>query len=362
MKQKNLFMAILLALIILPMGTWAATVQYTDPTTGIMYNVKTSSSNTPQVAVVYGWDGTAINVGTQLKPPAGSVSLTIPASLTFQSTTIPVIGIESVSFKGQPSEGNIYLKSVVVGANVTTIRENAFKNIINLSSVTLPNSLTTIGATAFQGCTALTSVDIPASVTSIGNNAFDCGNTLDVYVNWMVPVDFPSGTDPFPNRRVEGHVLHAPFGVSSSYSNHSYWGTFESVQSPATYTASNGIIYDWVEDGTNLAVVSWTGWTSEVGVLVESPLVIGDHTFTVTEIADNAFSECPYLNSITIPSSVTKIGEHAFVRSGLTLVEFEDNGLLEIGFNAFNGCAKLQSITIPSTVTTIDGGAFNNSV
>lgn len=251
------------------------------------------------------------------------------------------------------------LTSIIIPEGVTTIKQYAFSET-PLVSVSLPSTLTTIGNHAFSNNGSLAEIDIPQSVTSIGDAAFDCQNLAMVNVNWWTPLQIPSGTDPFPQKAIEGHAVHVPFGTNNDYANDEYWGLFSSILTDDTYVADNGLVYGWAEDGTNLAVVSWTGWTSEVGVLVKSPLVIGDHTFTVTEIADNAFSECPYLNSITIPSSVTKIGEYAFVRSALALVEFEDNGLLEIGFNAFNGCAKLKSITIPTTVTTIDGGAFNN--
>ena len=251
-----------------------------------------------------------------------------------------------------------YVKSVEMASGITTIGAGAFRGISNLQSVTLPSSLTSIGATAFQGCTSLTSVDIPANVTSIGNNAFDCGNTLDVSVNWMVPIDIPSGTNPFPNRSVDGHALHIPFGTSSAYDN-TYWDTFYSVQSPATYTASNGIVYGWVGDGTdNLNVFGWEGWTSQQNVTIADHFQFGDSEYTVTEIRYEAFKDCAFLDAIEIPSSITKIGHDAFLSSELRSVTFHE-GLETIGDNAFNG-SKLTSVDIPSTVTDIGTGTFNN--
>ena len=251
-----------------------------------------------------------------------------------------------------------YVKSVEIASGITTIGEGAFKGISNLSSVTLPSSLTSIGATAFQGCTSLTSVDIPANVTSIGNNAFDCGNTLDVSVNWMVPIDIPSGTNPFPNRSVDGHALHIPFGTSSAYDN-TYWDTFYFVQSPDTYMANNGIIYGWVGDGTNnLTVIGCEGWTQPTNVVIDDHFQFGDSEYTVTEIRDEAFKDCAFLDAIEIPSSITKIGHDAFLSSELRSVTFHE-GLITIDHNAFNG-TKLTTVNIPSTVTYIGPGAFNN--
>ena len=274
-------------------------------------------------------------------------------NITKPSTTLSSTTIADNLLNGQ------YVKNIVLGSGITTIGQGAFKDISNLSSVTLPASLTTIGATAFQGCTSLTSVDIPANVTSIGDNAFDCGNTLDVYVNRMVPIDIPSGTDPFPNRTVTGHVLHAPFGVSSSYANHAYWGTFASVQSPATYTASNGIVYGWVGDGTyHLNVCGWEGWTSPQNVTIADHFQFGDSEYTVTEIRYEAFKDCAFLDAIEIPSSITKISINAFLSSGLRSVTFHE-GLEIIDNNAVNN-TKLTTVNIPSTVSAISSGAFNN--
>lgn len=251
-----------------------------------------------------------------------------------------------------------YVKSVEMASGITTIGVGAFRGISNLQSVTLPASLTTIGASAFLGCTSLTSVTIPANVTSIGNNAFNCGSTLDVSVNWMVPIDIPSGTDPFPNRREEGYVLHVPFGVVSPYANHAYWSTFNSVQVPATYTASNGIVYGWVDGTDNLTVIGCEGWTSQQNVTIADHFQFGEFKYTVTEIRDEAFMDCEFLDAIEIPSSITKIGHDAFLSSELRSVTFHE-GLEIIDINAFNN-TKLTTVNIPSTVTDIGTGTFNN--
>ena len=60
----------------------------------------------------------------------------------------------------------------------------------------------------------------------------------------------------------------------------------------------------------------------------------------------------------TIPASVTRLGEDAFVYcSGLTSITIPQ-GVTSIGYYTFAGCSDLTSITIPQSVTSIGDYAF----
>ena len=71
-----------------------------------------------------------------------------------------------------------------------------------------------------------------------------------------------------------------------------------------------------------------------------------------------AFYDCSSLAAITIPKSVTNIGEWAFYDcsslAAITILESVTN----IGENAFGKCSSLAAITIPNSVTNIGQGAF----
>ena len=56
---------------------------------------------------------------------------------------------------------------------VTSIGEGAFYSCSKLTTITLPSTLTTIGNSAFRNCSSLTSFSVPGSVTTIGSGAFD---------------------------------------------------------------------------------------------------------------------------------------------------------------------------------------------
>ena len=81
---------------------------------------------------------------------------------------------------------------------------------------------------------------------------------------------------------------------------------------------------------------------------------------SVTSIGNSAFSRCTGLTSITIPDSITSIGDSAFSRcDGLTSIIIPDS-VTSIGNNAFSDCYGLTSITIGDSVTSIGYGAFRN--
>ena len=81
---------------------------------------------------------------------------------------------------------------------------------------------------------------------------------------------------------------------------------------------------------------------------------------SVTSIGDSAFSGCRSLTDITIPDSVTSIGCEAFYNcSSLTNITIPD-GVTSIGDSAFSFCRSLTDITIPDSVTSIGCEAFYN--
>ena len=77
------------------------------------------------------------------------------------------------------------------------------------------------------------------------------------------------------------------------------------------------------------------------------------------EVSSNAFANQTQITSITLPNTITYIGDGAF--SGcvnLTDINIPD-GVTYIGERAFFGCSALTNITVPVGVGNIGAGAFS---
>ena len=78
---------------------------------------------------------------------------------------------------------------------------------------------------------------------------------------------------------------------------------------------------------------------------------------TVTYIGEGAFSNCGLL-SVELPNSVTAVGEGAFgVNQEMTSFKFSD-AMTSTGKSVLACCSMLTSVTLPATLKTIDDEAF----
>ena len=110
------------------------------------------------------------------------------------------------------------------------------------------------------------------------------------------------------------------------------------------------------------AVVASDGIVDEYTGDIEIPatLTVGNTVYTVTAIDDRAFKETD-ITSVTLPASITSIGQGAF-QSCLMLERVVLNeGLQTLDYDVFNSTKALKSITIPGSLATIPYNAFGNS-
>lgn len=124
----------------------------------------------------------------------------------------------------------------------------------------------------------------------------------------------------------------------------------------ATY--SDDSTYEVDCDGTS-ALTSTEVTSSTQAFSAMTSAVIGD---CITSIGNGAFSagSTSSLVKVTVPNSVTSIGERAFYNSrGLKEINIP-SGVTRIENYTFYGCRQLSAITIPNTVTRIGNNVFSN--
>ena len=297
-------------------------------------------------------------------------------------------GVTPVSWGNEPnySYGLAYsLNSDGKGYTVVGMGDCIDKDLI-IPSTHEGLPVTAIGENVFNGNTNITYVLIDRAVTSIGQGAFNlCSSLINVYYN---------GT------KEEWETLCSSIGVSNDYlidakvyyfsetepADGFFWHFDTDGKTPVSWGVESdysvGLKYSLNTDEKGYTVVG-------IGYCEDTDLVIPAtyRELPVTAIGSNAFESVRSFKSVSIPASVTTIGEKAFAHCGVTSVTFATNsqlttvdryaffsssslqsialpdGVTTIGEAAFNGCNNITSISIPDSITTIEDRAldFNSS-
>ena len=288
-------------------------------------------------------------------PLSAGILITIPSEAEIDGKMYKVTHIEALGFgKSVTSE------EIVIPSSVTSIGDSAFYGS-NLSRVNIPSSVTSIGNGVFAGCMKLADITIPSGVTNIGDNAFaDCINLIYAgCTNLNNEVSIPSsvtniGDNAFRNCKSLDLVINNTERNVTVGRN-----AFEGCKS-VTWE----IIPDVEETGLRFEV---TGSTAMVvkgdyskldTVFIPSKVKIDGSVYTVTGIANNAFSNCKNLTYVKVSEGVTNMGIATFSYCENLESVVLGEGIEKISSSLFNGCANLSDINIPASVTEIDGSAF----
>lgn len=174
---------------------------------------------------------------------------------------------------------------------VEAIKGNAFRGCVSLKSITIPASVSNIETSVFQGCTSLESI-----VVEEGNSKYDSRDNC--------------------NAVIETATNTLKVGLSSTII-------------PNTVTTIGGGAFE----GTTLKSI----------VIPEG----------VTQIENEAFSNCKSLETVSLPNSLERIYYYAFQNSNISSISIPA-GVKYIYEDAFYGCENLSTITVSNGNTKYD--------
>ena len=243
------------------------------------------------------------------------------------------------------------LKTIDFG-NATAIGDNAFEGC-GVTSVTIPSTITSMRNNSFAGCVDLASVKFEGDVGYLGSNIFGkCTALTSIDISPLTAM----GSSMF-NACSALTAVEIPAGIKTIASQ-----AFLSCSLLSSVTLNEGLqtIGSRAFESCALTSVTIPASVTELGDKAFynnkslASVVYADGT-TLATIGSDTFSYVPATN-LTIPSTVTKIGNSAFYNcTGLSSVRLDG---ITFGTNVFRGCTGLTSVTIPASYTTIPTGIF----
>ncbi len=290
--------------------------------------------------------------------------------------------VQAYAFKDCASLASLDLGSV------RTLGLQAFENCVSLRSVSVPSTLQSSDMYIFAGCTRLENISLPSNGVQIHGKAFYGTAYAEKAENWQNGLLFIDGylmaaNEDFAGTRTlslpAGTVCIADGALSGSSYGQSNTSALETVTLPQglcrigaeaflncsalkTVNAAGGItsIGKDAFEGTALYKdegENWYGgglyignWLVAVSKSVSGDFVVKEGTEYIIDIdSPNRLFPTSALNkitSVTLPSSLRRIGNNAFKSlSKITSIELPA-GLESIGENAFSGCIALASVNL----------------
>ena len=335
--RHRLFLIAMLALL-LPTAAGA----YDFEVDGIYYNINADSASVSVTNTSYHYY---------------SGHVTIPSAVTFGDIDYAVTAIGSWAFDHSSS-----LTHVTIPESVTFIGNHAFGDCLSLTTVDLPNPVDTIDDYAFLHCRDLPEIILPDSLTYIGYGAFS-------YCTSLTHITIPDAVTEIVGEAFNGCTALASVTLGESVTDigNKAFGDCNKRTSITIPESVTGLGYAAFDGCTGIKTLVYNAINCEtppdysLWLFSDCPLDTVIFGNKVQHIPHYLLAEQFLLKSVTIPNSVTSIGNNVFQRcSGLTSVTI-GSGVTSIGNRLFLYCSQLKDvICIAATPPSVDGEFFND--
>lgn len=275
-------------------------------------------------------------------------SITFPSTLdTIEATAFRLSGLRNIS--GIPS-------------GVTYLGSGAFADCTSLSAATIPSSVTSSSTNLFLRDTALKEVHFERETApELGTDAFNgCTALIKIYIPDCDCYDSYAAQSQFSGKT---DLIYGEDGTKchTSYNYKLYRKLKNGVTNTTACNSTSALTNGDVRSTYSMSVL-----TSTTSGLTD--VIVGD---CINIVSANTFYGMTQLSSITFSDKVTTLAASACVitntssENKLRKVVF-GNGLKTIGKKAFQSfgmgySSNTQKLTIPKSVTSIGQDAFLNS-
>lgn len=305
--------------------------------------------------------------------------VTIPTHVVNSNgVTYEVGGIDEGAFDAEYLK--VAVKEVNIPEGIKYIYSEAFCNS-TVENISIPESVISIGKEAFYNCSNIESITIPSGVKTIGALAFsECPKLVSLKVDANNP-DFSSDNNVlyskdkkklihYPSAKADS-VFSVPDGVTE-ISGYAFYGcnNLKKIIIPDSVTTVGDYAF---ENCTKLtSIVIGSGLTSIIGSAFSnsgvSEIIVDENNANFVATGGFILSKdrstveyAPNKESVTIPDTITKIGDYAFYNHDKLKSITIPSSVRSIGSWAFAKCKALTDMEIPDTVDAIYDSAFSGS-
>lgn len=295
--------------------------------------------------------------------PGGVLRVNAASAENITYTTSSYYGYATVTGYSGYCGGSLEIPSELGGYPVKYIADNAFKGKNYLTEVIIPEGVVSIGSYAFSG-TGLKKLVLPESLTGIGSYAF--------YQSSLKELHFGSNI-----RTIGASAFHGCTSLSDVYiEDITAWAEieFSSMYTNPLYYADNLYVNDVLttevvlnEGITRIGKYAFANFQGLTGITIPS---------TVTAIGDSAFRDCKALNKLNITdikawcevyfngsnssyANPLYYAKNLYLNNELVTDLVIPEGVTVIRSDAFRNCQSITSISLPTTLTSIGGNSFN---